>query len=69
MNLPDWQGVYIYGDYCSGNIWGLKRGPDGTWQSQLLFETGESITSFGLDETGEIYLVDGKGTIFRLSGK
>ncbi len=69
MNLSDWQGVYIYGDYCSGNVWGLKRGLDGTWQSQLLFQTGASITSFGLDETGEIYLVDGKGTIFRLSGK
>jgi glucose/arabinose dehydrogenase len=69
LNLPAWEGVYFYGDYCSSKVWGLKRGPDGAWQSQLLFETGASITSFGLDETGEIYLVDRKGTIFLLSGK
>jgi glucose/arabinose dehydrogenase len=69
LNLPAWEGVYFYGDYCSGKVWGLKRSPNGAWQSQLLFETGASITSFGLDETGEIYLVDRKGTIFLLSGK
>ena len=69
MNLPAWEGVYFYGDYCSGNVWGLKRDADGAWQSQLLLETGASISSFGLDEAGEIYLVDLKGTIFRLSGK
>jgi glucose/arabinose dehydrogenase len=69
VNLPAWHGVYFYGDYCSGKVWGLKRGSNGVWQSQLLFETGASITSFGLDEAGEIYLVDGKGTIYRLGGK
>ncbi len=69
VNLPAWQGVYFYGDYCSGKVWGLKRGPDGTWHSQLLSETGSSITSFGLDEAGEIYLVDQQGIIFHLSGK
>jgi hypothetical protein len=47
----------------------LKRDPGGTWISQLLFNTGASITSFGLDETGEIYLANWKGTIFRLSGQ
>jgi glucose/arabinose dehydrogenase len=69
LNLPAWDGVYVYGDYCSGKVWGLKRGADGAWQNQLLFETDTSISSFGLDETGEIYLVNLKGTIFRLSGK
>lgn len=69
LNLPAWDGVYFYGDFCSGNVWGLKRDASGTWQSQLLFNTGASITSFGLDEAGEIYLVNWKGTIFRLAGK
>jgi len=65
--LPDWQGVYLYGDYCTGLIWGLRRSPDGSWQQGPLFETGGNITSFGEDEAGEIYLADYSGTIYRLS--
>jgi glucose/arabinose dehydrogenase len=70
MNLPEWQGVYLYGDYCNGNIWGLLRSPDGTWQNQLLFATGISISSFGVDEAGEIYLLDLRlGELYRLTEK
>jgi glucose/arabinose dehydrogenase len=69
MNLPDWQGVYFYGDYCSGRIWGLLRTADGAWHSQLLFETGAAIVSFGEDEAGEIYLVDFNGGLYQLIQK
>lgn len=66
-SLPAWQGVYVYGDYASGRVWGLLRGPDGKWQNRLLFETRTNITSFGEDEAGELYLVDHKGHVYRLS--
>lgn len=70
MNLQDWQGVYLYGDYCSGLVGGLLRSPDGTWQNQILFQTGMNITSFGLDEAGEIYLTDfTTGAVYRLTKK
>jgi glucose/arabinose dehydrogenase len=65
-NLPEWQGVYLYGDYGSGLVWGLLRMPDGSWQNELLFQTGAQITSFGVDESGEIYLVDYSGNILIL---
>jgi glucose/arabinose dehydrogenase len=65
--LPEWQGVYLYGDYCSGKVWGLVRNPLGAWLNGLLFETGTTISSFGTDETGEIYLVDYKGSVYRLA--
>ncbi|HJS28463.1 MAG TPA: hypothetical protein VJ768_02500, partial [Anaerolineales bacterium] len=65
-SLPDWQGVYLYGDYCSGMVRGLLRGADGRWQHGLLFQTGLLISSFGVDEAGDIYLVDHDGGIFRL---
>ncbi len=69
-NLPEWQGVYLYGDYCSGRIWGLLRSPDGTWQNQELFQSGFTITSFGEDDGGEIYVLDyGGGVLYRLEGK
>jgi glucose/arabinose dehydrogenase len=56
--LPDFQGIYLYGDYCTGRIWGLLRGADDIWQNQVLFETGLNISSFGLDDAGEVYLLD-----------
>lgn len=66
-NLPEWQGVYLYGDYCSGKVWGLLRNPDGSWQNALLFETGFNISSFGVDQSGEVYLVDYSGNVYRLA--
>jgi glucose/arabinose dehydrogenase len=70
VNLPEWQGVYLYGDYCNGNVWGLLRSPAGGWQSQLLYQTGVSISSFGVDEMGEVYLLDHEsGDIYKLGEK
>jgi len=63
--LPEWQGVYLYGDYCSGKIWGLLRKGD-QWSNQMLYDSDFSITSFGEDEAGEVYLVDYSGGIYRL---
>src|SRR5215211_2489072 len=60
--MPEWNGIYLYGDYCTGFIWGLIRSGDG-WQHQLLFDTDINITSFGEDEAGEVYLVGDRGEI------
>ncbi|MFQ5408097.1 MAG: PQQ-dependent sugar dehydrogenase, partial [Anaerolineales bacterium] len=46
-------GVYLYGDFCSGFIWGLLHTPDGGWENGLLMRSGLNISSFGEDETGE----------------
>lgn len=63
---PAWQGVYFYGDFCSGRVWGLQR-TGGTWQNQLLATTSFNITTFGQHEQGELYLADaGKGDIYAL---
>jgi glucose/arabinose dehydrogenase len=67
--LPEWKGIYLYGDYCSGKIWGLARDASGAWQNRLLFETGFNISSFGEDAAGELYLTDLNGGIYRLMAK
>ncbi len=64
-SLTDWQGIYLYGDSCSGLIWGLIHSSSG-WQSQLLFQTGANITTFGRDQAGELYFADRKGILYRL---
>jgi glucose/arabinose dehydrogenase len=66
--LPEWQGVYLYGDYCSGKIWGLLQGGAG-WQNSQLFDTPFSITSFGVDDAGSVYLADYAGALYRLERK
>jgi hypothetical protein len=54
-------GTYIYGDYCSGEIFAW----DGVTQSVLL-DTTTRISSFGEDEQGELYVVDLGGSVSRL---
>lgn len=67
--LPDWDGVYLFGDYCSGFVWGVVRSQNGDWQQDVLFENIGRISSFGEDQEGEIYLVDLSGTIFKLAAR
>jgi glucose/arabinose dehydrogenase len=63
QSYPRMQGVYFYGDYCSGRIWGLRQ--DGSaWQSALLTDTSHRISSFGEDEAGNVYLVDYGGGVY-----
>jgi glucose/arabinose dehydrogenase len=57
---PFLQGTYFYGDFCSGNIWGLKY--DGTlWQNALLLKAPFSISTFGEDEAGNLHVADYSG--------
>ena len=61
------QGIYIYGDFCSGRIWGLRHNGF-TWEDKLLLDTDFSISTFGEDEAGELYLADySSGDIYRIS--
>jgi hypothetical protein len=60
-SFPSMQGVYIYGDYCSGLLWGLTQGPPGTWTGGFLVDTPYFISSFGEDEAGELYLTNYSG--------
>jgi hypothetical protein len=58
--------VYFFGDYCSGMLWTLVKSGD-KWQRTLFVSSGFTISSFGQDEAGELYVCDyGGGTIYRL---
>ena len=64
---PGLWGVYFYGDYCSGRIWGATEDNAGTWTTEELLDTNLQITAFGEDENGEIYLADfADGGIYRI---
>jgi glucose/arabinose dehydrogenase len=59
-------GVYFFADYCSGKIWSTFRDASGAWQTNLFMDTNFAISSFGQDETGELYVVNQGGTILKL---
>jgi uncharacterized protein (TIGR03437 family) len=65
---PGLRGTYIYGDYCSGKIWGLER-QGAAWVNRLLLDSDLSISTFGEDSSGEIYVASqGTGTIYHIEG-
>lgn len=57
---PGLQGIYFYGDLCTGRIRGLRFAGDG-WQSAILLESGMVITTFGTDENGNLLVADQRG--------
>ena len=65
---PSLRGVYFYGDFCSGRIWGAES--DGqAWSSEVLLSTARTITTFGEDEAGEVYVTGFDGTLYRIEAE
>ncbi len=54
------QGSYLYGDFCSGEIFVRQNNT-----AQLLMDTAFNIAAFGEDESGELYVVHLGGTLSR----
>jgi len=62
---PEMFGVYFFADYCEGTIWGMVKN-GGDWKAEALVDTNLSIVSFGEGESGEIYVVDKNGGVYRI---
>ncbi len=65
--VSELEGVYLFGDYCSGRIWASYRDTAGNWQTDVFMTPHMQISSFGEDEAGELYIVDYGGRIFRFA--
>ena len=69
--LPSLQGRYIFGDYCSGKVWAFSRQPvdavRAVDKSDELLDTNHKISSFGEDNSGEIYIISLVGGIYTLT--
>ena len=68
--LPDLDGAYIYGDYSTGKIWGVKHdGQSILWHRELA-DTNLQIAYFSLDDRGQLMIVDHRendeGAFYRL---
>ncbi len=66
-DIPALTGTYIYGDYCSGEVSGFRFRAGRVREASLLVDSGLKITSFGLDQQGEIYALAEDGGIYKLT--
>ena len=67
--FPALYGGYFFADYCSGYLWGLAAGARRGTPAVRLLESGRAIASFGVDERGELYVVDHGGELLLLAGR
>jgi glucose/arabinose dehydrogenase len=63
-SMPELQGWYVYGDYCSGRVWAVDTA--GSGPPVLLAESGHVISSFAELPDGEIVAVTFDNAIYRL---
>ncbi|MEO0474166.1 MAG: PQQ-dependent sugar dehydrogenase, partial [Bacteroidota bacterium] len=65
---PDLDGIYFYGDYVSGNVWGLWENTNGIWVNQFQGKLmpNESLSTFGEDQNGELYAAGVNGVVYKI---
>ena len=65
--IPSLYGAYLYGDFCSGKIWALRHDGAAVTEHMEIADTGLSISSFGEDPSGEVYVLTFEGVIYRFA--
>lgn len=60
---PFAHGLYLYGDYCSGEVWALGQS-NGSWSNAKVGDVGSGLTGFGEGDSGEIYAVTQSGALY-----
>jgi glucose/arabinose dehydrogenase len=66
-NVPQLKGKYIYGDYVTASVWSLQYDGINPATNNLITTAPGSITSFGVDEQQELYLVSFNNKIYRFT--
>jgi glucose/arabinose dehydrogenase len=66
--IPSLSGWYVYGDYCSGEVFTVPNTAASKPTPVRLFGTGSGrlISAFGQDWAGELYVCDLNGTVYRI---
>jgi hypothetical protein len=64
--IPVLRGGYVFGDYCSGEIWVVAANASSPASRTLLLNTSLLISSFGETNAGELYVVDLRGRLYRV---
>jgi len=65
--IPDLVGAYVFGDFCRGGIEALRVHDDHVVAHAQLGPTVPSVSSFGEDASGELYVMSLEGGLFRIA--
>lgn len=65
--IPELYGTYVYGDFCSGEVFGY-RVDDSASPEQLDVSNISELSSFGLGSDGTLYVLSRTGGVFRIVG-
>ena len=64
---PPMQGRYFFSDFCSGILFSLYDDPVNGWTKTQITDTPYSVSTFGQDEQGELFIADyNAGKIYQL---
>ena len=63
---PAIEGMYIYGDFGSGRVWGLDYKSDDDVTNILIEDTDLAIATFGIDESNELFIGAFNGKLYKL---
>ena len=65
-SVPDLEGWYVFGDYCTGQIWALD--PDAPVTEPRVIEIARlgGLAAISRGPEGELYAVSNAGTVARL---
>ncbi len=64
--LSELNGMYVYGDYSTGKIWGTGHDGKQVTSQRELANTELQITAFTVDQRGQLLIADHAGNIYRL---
>ena len=61
-----WQGGFMYGDFCSGDVWLTREAGSGVWEQEHLLDTDNLLVGFGRGLNDELLIFTWGGTVFEL---
>jgi hypothetical protein len=69
--VPALYGRYVYGDYCKGQLRGVRLAPGRARADRAIAGLGavESLDSFGEDARGRVYVVSQAGPVYRFAAR
>ena len=66
VTAPQLNNGFVFGDYCSGQVWLLEQDGQEGWRARALAHRKWKIMSFGIDADGTVYVLAAHNPIMRL---
>jgi glucose/arabinose dehydrogenase len=63
---PELDGLYLFGDYCTGRIWSVEAAGPATQTPHPLMSSGFRITGWAQDSAGELYVTGENGSLYQV---